>query len=199
MLVLLCNLVHRCFTKILLDHPSSASGPPVQLDWEHKHESVVDLDKYEEERQPRKTRRQLKMSFQEREQILQNKGYSMDELKNAWMESLKIRQQRYETIMAGSLTTKMEEAWESACRKFNRFFTLTQDTEGYEVKAGSEGSRESYAYVKTEDDELHPNSIEGNDNNDNTTTGNNSTNTAADTTFYKWSLFEACTGTRGAF
>lgn len=164
--VLLCS--HRTgittnlflFISFFTDHPSSASGPPVQLDWECKKESVVDLNKYEHERQPRKTRRQLKMSFQEREQILQSKGYSMDELKNAWMESLKVRQQRYETIMTGSLTTKVEEAWESACRKFNRLFTLTQDMEGYEVKVAGEtaGSREAFSYVKNteEDDFLMP-------------------------------------------
>lgn len=150
------SLTVREYDLTLGDHPSSASGPPIQLDWDHKNESVVDLNTYEQERQPRKTRRQLKMSFEERERILQSKGYSMDELKNAWMESLKIRQQRYETVMTGSLTTKVEEAWESACRKFNRLFTLTQDMEGYEVKAeGAEGTREAFSYVKkSEEDEI---------------------------------------------
>lgn len=150
------SLTVREYDLTLGDHPSSASGPPVQLDWEHKTESVVDLNTYEQERQPRKTRRQLKMSFTEREEILQSKGYSMEELKNAWMESLKIRQQRYETIMTGSLTSKVEEAWESACRKFNRLFTLTTDMEGYEVKAEETGgAREAFSYVKkSEEDEF---------------------------------------------
>ena len=107
----------------------------------------------------------------------------MEELKNAWMESLKIRQQRYETIMAGSLANKMEEAWESACRKFNRFFTLTQNMEGYEVKAESDESRETFAYVKSEEDEPNPNDTESN-------------NKSPPTTFYQWSLFEPCTGSR---
>jgi hypothetical protein len=94
------------------------------------------------------------MSFTEREEILQSKGYSMDELKNAWMESLKIRQQRYETIMTGSLTSKVEEAWESACRKFNRLFTLTSDMEGYEVKAEEAGgAREAFSYVKKSEED----------------------------------------------
>jgi uncharacterized protein YifE (UPF0438 family) len=105
------------------------------LDWKPKKESILDLNDYEEKRQPRKNRRELKMSFQEREQILQQRGYTMEELKNAWMESLKVRQQRYETIMTGAFTTKVEEAWESARRKFVRFFTLSTDMEGFEVRA----------------------------------------------------------------
>ena len=114
------------------------------------------LEKYEEERQPRRKRRQLKMSFKEREEILQHKGYTMEELKNAWMESLKIRQQRYETITTGSITTKVEEAWESAVRKFSRFnrlFVLSENQEGYEVKAESNDSPQKFAYVQSPDED----------------------------------------------
>jgi hypothetical protein len=133
------------------DHPSSASGPPIQLDWKLKNESTVDLDRYEENRQPRRKRKQLKMSFQEREEILQSSGFTVDQLKDAWMESLKVRQQRYETLMMGNLTTKMEEAWESACRKFNRMFALSEDEKGFEVKSTS--SRNEWAYVSTDADD----------------------------------------------
>jgi hypothetical protein len=113
------------------------------------------LNDYEETRQPRKTRRDLKMSFQEREQILQQRGYTVDELKNAWMEALKIRQQRYETIMTGTFTTKVEEAWESARRKFLRFFTLSTDMEGFEVRAASSTINNANNTTSTIDDADH--------------------------------------------
>lgn len=131
------------------DHPSSASGPPVQLDWKPKTVSTVSLEDYENAREPRRRRRQLKLSFQEREEILQTNGFTMDELKDAWMESLKVRQQRYETLIQGNLTTKVEEAWESACRKFNRMWDLSEAQEGYEVKAEN-GSPNQFRYVNDE-------------------------------------------------
>mmetsp|Transcript_28914 Transcript_28914/g.43665 ORF Transcript_28914/g.43665 Transcript_28914/m.43665 type:complete len:298 (+) Transcript_28914:94-987(+) len=133
------------------DHPSSSTGPPVQLDWKPKNESTIDLDQYENSRQPRRKRRQLKLSFQEREEILSSSGFTVDQLKNAWMESLKIRQQRYETIMKGSIATKVEEMWESACRKFNRFWALSSAEEGIEVKVGEPKGKDSWSYVSSDD------------------------------------------------
>jgi hypothetical protein len=141
------SLTVREYDLTLGDHPSSASGPPVQLNWEHKAENTMDLNDYEQMRQPRRKRRELKMSFQEREEILQGSGFTMDQLKDAWMESLKIRQQRYETIMTGSITTKMEEAWESACRKFGRIFTLSGEQEGFEVQAETTEAPTQWSYV----------------------------------------------------
>mmetsp|Transcript_14208 Transcript_14208/g.20994 ORF Transcript_14208/g.20994 Transcript_14208/m.20994 type:complete len:283 (-) Transcript_14208:195-1043(-) len=133
------------------DHPASATGPPVQLDWKPKNESTIDLEKYEHDRQPRRRRRQLKLSFQEREEMLSSSGFTVDQLKNAWMESLKIRQQRYETVMKGSLATKFEEMWESAFRKFNRFWTLSTAEEGIEVKSNGEEGRSFWSYVSSDD------------------------------------------------
>ena len=72
------------------------------------------------------------------------------------MESLKIRQQRYETITTGSISTKVEEAWESAVRKFSRFnrlFALSENQEGYEVKAKSNDSPQKFAYVQSPDED----------------------------------------------
>lgn len=133
------------------DHPSSSTGPPVQLDWKPKNESTIDLDQYENSRQPRRKRRQLKLSFREREEMLSSSGFTVDQLKNAWMESLKVRQQRYETIMKGSIATKFEEMWESACRKFNRFWTLSSAEEGIEVKAGENRGKDFWSYVSSDD------------------------------------------------
>lgn len=133
------------------DHPASATGPPVQLDWKPKNESTIDLEQYENSRQPRRRRRQLKLSFQEREEMLSSSGFTVDQLKNAWMESLKIRQQRYETVTKGSIASKFEEMWESACRKFNRFWTLSSAEEGIEVKPGEKEGKGFWSYVSSDD------------------------------------------------
>jgi len=135
------------------DHPSSANGPPIQLGWEAKNESTFDLDKYEKNRKPlRRKRRQLKMSFREREERLSSSGFTMDQLKNAWMEALKVRQQRYETITRGWSATKIEEAWESACRKFQRIFTLSNEEEGIEVQENPLNGQSLWSYVISNDD-----------------------------------------------
>jgi len=147
------NSVHIREHRVTLgDHPSSANGPPIQLDWEAKTESTIDLDEFEEDRKhSRRKRRHLKMSFREREELLTTSGFTVDQLKNAWMEALKIRQQRYETVMAGCITTKIEEAWESACRKFNRFFTLSTEEHGIEVKHIKDG-QSFWSYVSSDAD-----------------------------------------------
>mmetsp|Transcript_32536 Transcript_32536/g.48249 ORF Transcript_32536/g.48249 Transcript_32536/m.48249 type:complete len:275 (-) Transcript_32536:166-990(-) len=117
------SLQIRHHSMTLGDHPSAASGPPIQLSWEKASEDKeLDLDKYESGRQPRRSRRQLKMSFRDREQVLMQEGFTIDQVREAWEESLKVRQQRYETLMQGVFSTRFEEAYQSANRKFWRLF-----------------------------------------------------------------------------
>eukprot|EP00543_Licmophora_paradoxa_P004667 CAMPEP_0202453004 /NCGR_PEP_ID=MMETSP1360-20130828/11091_1 /ASSEMBLY_ACC=CAM_ASM_000848 /TAXON_ID=515479 /ORGANISM="Licmophora paradoxa, Strain CCMP2313" /LENGTH=244 /DNA_ID=CAMNT_0049071993 /DNA_START=84 /DNA_END=815 /DNA_ORIENTATION=+ len=105
------SLKIREYNMTLGDHPNSSSGPPIQLDWTHANEKELDLEKYESARLPRRKRKQLKMSYQKREKILEREGFTMDSIKEAWIECVKIRQQRYETLMQGVMSTKVEEAW----------------------------------------------------------------------------------------
>lgn len=105
------------------DHPAASSGPPVTLDWSPSREHVVDLEAYERARSPRRSRRQLRMSYQTRERVLlDDLGFSVDEVKKAWTDAMLIRKQRYETLMQSVFSTQLEEAWESAGRKFWRMF-----------------------------------------------------------------------------
>jgi len=86
-------------------------------------ERTVDLEQYEKARQPRRNRKQLKLSFEDRRGILEGeRGYSVKEIKEAWLEALAIRKQRQETRMRGPTLTLIDEAWESACRKYQRIF-----------------------------------------------------------------------------
>lgn len=107
------------------DHPSASSGPPMTLDWTPTgEEKIISVDQYERARQPRRSRRALKMSYQAREAVLEEQGFTMDQVKGAWEESLKIRKQRHETITQGPLSMKLEEACQSAARKFWRTVNL---------------------------------------------------------------------------
>mmetsp|Transcript_23270 Transcript_23270/g.35910 ORF Transcript_23270/g.35910 Transcript_23270/m.35910 type:complete len:265 (-) Transcript_23270:770-1564(-) len=117
----------REYNMTLGDHPVSKSGPPVALDWNYEREDVVDLDTYEKARQPRRHRRKLKLSYKDREKILlHDRGFSKDEVREAWVAAIEIRKQRRETIARGALNEKVDEAWESANRKFWRL--LSYDT-----------------------------------------------------------------------
>eukprot|EP00934_Nitzschia_sp_Nitz4_P002321 Nitzschia sp. Nitz4//scaffold4_size323378//146367//147413//NITZ4_000660-RA/size323378-processed-gene-0.352-mRNA-1//-1//CDS//3329553399//2321//frame0 len=112
----------REFNMTLGNHPSATSGPPVMLDWESQPApSVLDLESYEKGRQPRRNRRQLRLSLQQRHNILvKERGFSFQEVKGAWQEALEIRKQRKETLERGLAMMKWDEVWESTCRKFSR-------------------------------------------------------------------------------
>ena len=93
------------------------------LETTHSRESVVDLETYEKARQPRRTRRQLKLSFEARRGILErDRGFTVEEVKKAWSEALLIRKQRQETRQRTPQQQMFDEVYESACRKANRLF-----------------------------------------------------------------------------
>lgn len=109
------------FNMTLGDHPSASSGPPVMLEMEPLNERTMTLDEYEQMRSPRRKRRQLKLSYKDRKGILeQQRGFSTAEVNKAWEEALRIRQQRNETLRRGMLLMTLDDAWESAQRKYRR-------------------------------------------------------------------------------
>lgn len=115
----------REYEMTLGDHPSAITGPPVQLSWEHKPEMAVGLEEYERAREPRRNRRQLRLSYKERERVLfKERGFTPEEVNNAWMEALMVRKQRKETLSLTDAQRQMEEVWESTQRKIGRLFTL---------------------------------------------------------------------------
>ena len=120
------NVDIRNFKMTLGNHPSATTGPPVMLDGEliepnHLARKIMTIEKYEQTRPPRRKRRQLKLTLQQRHNILvKERGFSFEEVKGAWQESLQIRRQRKETLDRGLAMMKWDEVWESTCRKFNR-------------------------------------------------------------------------------
>lgn len=114
----------REFDMTLGNHPSAVSGPPMSLDYaEEKIRRIVDVDEYERERAltPRRKRKQLKLSYKDRKGILhETKGFSEEEINEAWAEAINIRRQRQETLNRGLLLMLFDEFWESSVRKYNR-------------------------------------------------------------------------------
>mmetsp|Transcript_20451 Transcript_20451/g.35938 ORF Transcript_20451/g.35938 Transcript_20451/m.35938 type:complete len:393 (-) Transcript_20451:771-1949(-) len=116
------NVDIREFKMTLGNHPSATSGPPVMLDSEpFSPRKVMTLEQYESTRPSRRKRRQLKLSLQQRHNILvKERGFAFEEVKHAWQEALEIRKQRKETLERGLALMKWDEVWESTCRKFSR-------------------------------------------------------------------------------
>jgi len=118
----------REFNMTLGNHPSAVSGPPVMLDWESQAQAkrVVDLDEYEKSRNPRRGRRELKLSYSDRKEVLlsgdgESGGkFSEEEVNSAWAEALQIRKQRQETLQRGLLLMFIDDVIESASRKYHR-------------------------------------------------------------------------------
>jgi hypothetical protein len=113
----------KTFNMTLGNNPCAVSGPPVMLDWDAKptFERVVSLDEYESSRSPRRKRSQLKLSYRDRKGILEGqRGFTSEEVNQAWAEAIKVRQQRHETLQRGLLMNTLDDAWESAQRKCYR-------------------------------------------------------------------------------
>ena len=109
------------FNVTLGNHPSASSGPPVMLDKDAVDKRVVDLDEYERGRSPRRQRKQLKLSYRDRKSLLeQQRGFTTQEVNEAWAEALKIRQQRHETLRRGLVLMTIDDVVESAQRKCRR-------------------------------------------------------------------------------
>lgn len=114
------SLSVREYSLTLGDNPSCSKGPPVCLDWDYSSESNFGLDKFEAEREPRRTRSEMHMGSHIRRNILHyGAGYSQQELKVAVNEVSLIQQRRKQTIERLHVS-KLEEALESAVRKVKR-------------------------------------------------------------------------------
>jgi hypothetical protein len=116
------SLEINLFNVTLGNHPSASSGPPVMIDWDAEVDKrVVNLDEYERGRSPRRQRKQLKLSYRDRKSLLeQQRGFTTQEVNEAWAEALKIRQQRHETLRRGVVLMTIDDVVESAQRKCRR-------------------------------------------------------------------------------
>mmetsp|Transcript_30995 Transcript_30995/g.62954 ORF Transcript_30995/g.62954 Transcript_30995/m.62954 type:complete len:517 (+) Transcript_30995:451-2001(+) len=62
----------RPYSQVLGDHPCCSAGPPISLGWEYDPNAVTvqQVDEYETNREPRRSRKDMKLDCEERKKIL---------------------------------------------------------------------------------------------------------------------------------
>ena len=87
----------REYNRILSDNPATTNGPPVGLGWNYSPEDTlrIDLETYESyQSNARRSKRQLAIPSQVRQEMLLEEGYSRGEIARTVREIRKIREQR---------------------------------------------------------------------------------------------------------
>lgn len=78
------SLEVRLYNIVIGDHPYCVHGCPVALGWDYADTECLSVDQYEATREPRRTRQDLRLSSEERREILAQDGqFSEMELKRA--------------------------------------------------------------------------------------------------------------------
>lgn len=109
----------RNYDMILGDNPSCSYGPPVTLDWDYSKNKPMSLDEYEKRRGQRRKTYQMQIPAVHRRRILEQSGYTPDEIEYMCKEMNTIKSQRERTKMMLPFS-KLQEAAESAKRKKKR-------------------------------------------------------------------------------
>lgn len=73
----------RSYPVVPGDHPCCTTGCPLSLGWEYSNEHVCSIDEYEASRSPRRSREDLKTSWDQRRSMLKEVGVSEGDLKRA--------------------------------------------------------------------------------------------------------------------
>lgn len=110
----------RDYDVTLGDNPSCIYGPPISLDWEYDERDPICINQYEEGRPIKRKMHQMHMLSRQRANLLKNEaGVTDDEIEMVMEEMSKIRKGRKLTKMSLPFA-KLQEAAESAQRKWNR-------------------------------------------------------------------------------
>ena len=76
------------------DNPSVSHGPPLTTEWEAQHRTTLDLDFFETYRPSRRTGRNLVVSYEDREKLLLEHGFSKQQIAAASTEAAKTKSLR---------------------------------------------------------------------------------------------------------
>lgn len=113
----------RSYVQTIGDNPSVSYGPPISLDWEYEEHQDVQLDDYELARGPKRTLRQMVLSYYHRKNVLAwQYGFSEEELKLAKKQAnrAKLRREITRSLLP---VMRAEAAVESMARKAKRILT----------------------------------------------------------------------------
>eukprot|EP00567_Pseudictyota_dubia_P016318 CAMPEP_0197442954 /NCGR_PEP_ID=MMETSP1175-20131217/8839_1 /TAXON_ID=1003142 /ORGANISM="Triceratium dubium, Strain CCMP147" /LENGTH=310 /DNA_ID=CAMNT_0042973523 /DNA_START=268 /DNA_END=1200 /DNA_ORIENTATION=- len=114
------KVVVRDYGMILGDHPSCQYGPPVTLEWDYLEYEELSVDEYEYHHSRRRPLRLLGINYYRRKKLLlENMGYSEEDLKAATKEVRRVQINRTVTKNFAPFH-KVDFAIESARRKAKR-------------------------------------------------------------------------------
>ena len=115
----------REFDRTVGDNPSVSSGVPIGLDWNYNPNPLVkDLEDYETDRAPRRSKRELALGPSAREDmLLRDWGLTFRELNKTTIETDSIRKQRYKSAVQNPMLQKRDEILETTKRRVSRVFT----------------------------------------------------------------------------
>lgn len=99
---------------VLGDHPFTSCGPSLELDWTTQSSSILDLEQYEANRDPRRSRLQLSLPESMRTDWLLDQGYTLREI--------------HESVSRRSKETKKMKRSQSIVRKLSSFVGLKVST-----------------------------------------------------------------------
>lgn len=108
----------REYSIALSDHPGCSYGPPVQLGWEYQDKETLNVEEYEEKRQPRRSVSELIMSYNVRRYLLLKRaGYSKSEIQAAMKEVERVKRDRLVTDLLLP-ASKIDETFEEVIQSF---------------------------------------------------------------------------------
>jgi|EP01083_Nonionella_stella_P000141 hypothetical protein len=122
------NIEIRRYNRILGDNPACIVGPPIQLDWTYNPDSIlsVPIEEYENNRYPRRTRRQLVMTtITRRNMMTYHFGCTHEEVDAAERSTKKIQRQRAQTKTLKPCVERRQEITQSITRRMKR--TLSRE------------------------------------------------------------------------
>lgn len=115
----------REFDRTVGDNPSVSSGVPIGLDWKYNPNPLVkDLEDYETNRAPRRSKRELALDPSAREDmLLRDWGLTFRELNTMTIEADTIRLQRYKSAVQNPILQRRDEILEKTKRHVTRVLT----------------------------------------------------------------------------
>lgn len=113
----------REFPIICGDNPGGTSGPPLSIDWKFASETLVDMEEFEQNREPRRNASEMCIPGSIRTQMLKDAGYSRRQIQELEKPINVVRAQRRRTLETLHLQT-VQLATESARRRAVNILTL---------------------------------------------------------------------------
>jgi hypothetical protein len=111
----------REYERTVGDNPSVTSGPPISIGWSYMPSFEAAVDEYETSRPCRRTKREFYLPSDLRKDLLLNEwGYTVEEVRRAKREATYIQYHREKSAYQGLLSEKAQELAESTRRKVNR-------------------------------------------------------------------------------